>query len=196
LSKEIELAIYDIDPNVVKEKLNKLGARNIGHFSFRRINFQVKTYTTTEGKYDVSWVRIRTDGKDTKITYKRQNGIGIGNRDEYEIGTDSFEGAAHIISKLLPQAEYDYFENKRDEYEIDGMHIEIDKFPYLPYTMEIEGDSETRIMELYKNLEPGGSVEKNKSVPTSEYYRMHGFDYSKLQKEYAGKIRELIGGSD
>ncbi|EQD37852.1 hypothetical protein B2A_11746, partial [mine drainage metagenome] len=104
--------------------------------------------------------------------------------DEYEIGTDSFEGAAHIISKLLPQAEYDYFENEREEYEIDGMHIEIDKFPYLPYTMEIEGDSETRIMELYKKLEPGGSIEKNKSVPTAEYYKNAWFRLFKT----AGRI--------
>jgi adenylate cyclase class IV len=196
LGKEIELAIYDIDPNVVKEKLGSIGAKYIGHFSFRRINFQVKTNTAVEGEYNVSWVRVRTDGINTKITYKQQNGVGMNNREEYEVGTDSFEGAVRIIYKLLSQADYDYFENEREEYEIDGMHVEIDKFPYMPYTMEIEGSSEANIMGLYKKLNPGGSIEKNKSVPTAEYYKMHGFDYLKLQKEYADKIHKLINSGD
>ena len=103
-----------------------------------------------------------------------------------------FEQAVKIVHRLMPEAEFDYFENYREEYSLGEFTIELDKFPMLEYSMEIEGPSEETVNELYARINAGGSIEGNKSIPTDEYYRIHGADYSKLQESYADTITSLL----
>ncbi|MGC8496343.1 MAG: CYTH domain-containing protein [Candidatus Micrarchaeia archaeon] len=196
MAKEIELPIYGVDPEYVRARLGLIGAKLVGKHQFRRVNFQVKKPAEdASGEYHTKWIRVRTDGKKSTITLKEQNGKGIGGRLEYEVEVSDFEQAVKIVHRLMPDAEYDYFENYREEYALGEFTIELDKFPMLEYSMEIEGPSEESVKELYRKMDIKGAIEGNKSIPTEEYYRIHGFDYSKLQESYAEKIASLLSDS-
>ena len=193
MAKEIELPIYGVNPEIARERLASIGAKPLGKHQFRRVNFQVrKPIEDASGEYYTKWIRVRTDGAKSTITLKEQKGKGIEGRLEYEVEVSDFEQAVKIVHRLMPEAEFDYFENYREEYSLGEFTIELDKFPMLEYSMEIEGPSEESVRELYRKMGTGGVIEDNKSIPTEEYYRIHGSDYSKLQESYADTITSLL----
>ena len=193
MAKEIELPIYGVNPEIARERLASVGAKLVGRHQFRRVNFQVRKPIEDASKgYYTKWIRVRTDGAKSTITLKEQKGKGIEGRLEYEVEVSDFEQAVKIVHRLMPEAEFDYFENYREEYSLGEFTIELDKFPMLEYSMEIEGPSEETVNELYARINVGGSIEGNKSIPTDEYYRIHGADYSKLQESYSDIIASLL----
>ncbi len=194
MGKEIEASFYNVDRDRAVELLIKLGAKAIGSYDMRRMNFQV-TSTGNAGSHDyyTCWVRVRTDGKHSTLTLKEQRGNDITGREEYEVEVGNFEDTIRIMSRAMPDASHDYFESHREAYALDGVEIVIDKFPDLPYLLEIEGSSKEAVDRVIANLKIDGEPDPKKSVPTAEYYSIHGADYSKIQRGYASKIAELIG---
>lgn len=193
MAKEIELNVYNVSKEQVEKRLKELNAKHIGRHSFKRINFQLPS-PTPKKPGETSWLRLRTDGEKTTMTFKEQKGTEMSQRYEAEIEVDDFIGAVNIILKILPGTEYDYFENERDEYELDGVHITIDKFPRLPHTMEIEGPSEKAVYDMLERIGiKGEKIETTeRAVPTGEYYAMHGVDYMAVQKEYKAKLEDML----
>ncbi len=45
-----------------------------------------------------------------------------------------------------------YQESKREKWELDGVEIDIDEWPYLPAFLEIESDSEARVRGASEKL--------------------------------------------
>ena len=194
MAKEIELPVYGVDPEEVRKRIMGMGAELLGKHQFRRFNFQIKEpIKGSSNEYYTKWIRIRTDGSKSTVTLKEQRGKGIEGRLEYEVEVSDFEKAAGIVHRLIPDASVDYFENYREEYSLGEFTVEIDKFPMLEYSMEIEGPSKEAVESLYAKMRVKGEIEANKSVPTEEYYRMHGKDYSKLQESYSKIISALLG---
>jgi adenylate cyclase class IV len=194
MAKEIELPVYGIDPDALRKRLLDMGAELLGKHQFRRFNFQVKEpVESSSTEYYTKWIRVRTDGSKSTITLKEQKGKGIEGRLEYEVEVSDFGKAAGIVHRLIPDASVDYFENYREEYSLGEFTIELDKFPMLEYSMEIEGPSKEGVESLYEKIGVKGEIEANKSVPTDEYYRIHGKDYSKLQDSYSEIISSLLG---
>ncbi len=194
MAKEIELPVYGVDPDEVRKRIIEMGAKLLGKHQFRRFNFQIKEpLKGSSNEYYTKWIRVRTDGSKSTVTLKEQKGKGIEGRLEYEVEVSDFEKAAEIVHRLIPHASVDYFENYREEYSLGEFTVEIDKFPMLEYSMEIEGPSKEGVESLYAKMEVKGEIEANKSVPTEEYYRMHGKDYSKLQEGYSKIISALLG---
>ncbi|MCL5434565.1 MAG: hypothetical protein M1559_02530 [Candidatus Marsarchaeota archaeon] len=203
MPREIEINLFGIKKAEAESSLRKAGARLVGRHHFRRFDFQVTKVTgrsinsyisgsrSAKG-YRTTWVRVRTDGKRTTLTLKEQIGNDIKNRFEHEVSVSDFATAARIIHKIVPYSEYDYFESDRDEYELDGMNITIDKFPRLPYSMEIEGKSKSKILKLVERLGISGEKEYTKSMPTEKYYKMHGVDYGPIAKMYAKKAAGML----
>lgn len=194
MGKEIEASFYNVDRNRIVKQLGRLGAKAVGSYKMRRMNFQV----ASEGKADsqdyyTCWVRVRTDDRRSTLTLKEQRGTSITGRNEYEVEIGNFEDTVRILARALHGASYDYFENHREVYMLDGIEVVIDKFPYLPYLLEIEGNSKEAVDAMVARLEIDGEPDPKKSVPTAEYYRMHGEDYEKVQNSYSKKIAELIG---
>ncbi|MCW6160590.1 MAG: hypothetical protein LVQ97_00145 [Candidatus Micrarchaeales archaeon] len=203
MPREIEINLFGIKKAQAETSLRKAGAKLVGRYHFRRFDFQVTKISSRSingyisGKrsaksYRTTWVRVRTDGKRTTLTLKEQIGKDIRNRFEHEVSVSDFATTARIIHKIIPYSEYDYFESDRDEYELNGMNITIDKFPRLPYSMEIEGKSKSKILKLVERLGISGEKEYNKSMPTEKYYKMHGVDYGPIARTYAKKAAGLL----
>jgi len=121
MAKEHEIDILDVDKREVERRLRKLGARYNGHTRFRRIEFVVGG----DIKKHHSWVRVRTDGRKTVITFKQMKGKNQP-MEEREVTVDSFGDAVRIMSRLA-RSRVMYFENERDSYEFGGAKITIDK---------------------------------------------------------------------
>ncbi len=197
MAREIEVAYYNIDKNAIISQLQTLEAKSIGKYHMRRINFQLdRKGSVGDADYYTSWVRIRTDGNKTVLTLKEQYGNKITSRKEYEVSVSDFDNTVRIIYKLLKDPPYDYFESDREMYELEGNKIVIDKFPELPYLLEIEADSEDMINKILKKIKIIGEPDVNKSVPTEEYYKMHNVDYSIVQKGYVNQIAQLFSGGE
>ena len=94
---------------------------------------------------------------------------------------------------MLPKSRYDYFENERYEYLIHGVHVTIDRFPFLPYCVEIEASSKAKVYRTLRELKIRGVVETgNRATPTWEYYKRHGADYSKVSRRFKTKLARIL----
>jgi adenylate cyclase class IV len=193
VKREIEMAFYGVDRGDLKRQLLKLGAKPAGTFHMKRVNFQISSRGRAgSGSYRTSWMRIRTDGKRTTLMLKEQRGRDSAGRKELEVEISKFRDTVRMIGRVMPNASPDYFENDREVYALGSLRFCIDKFPMLPYLFEIEGPTRSAVEAIAKKLVIGGEPDRKKSVPTREYYRMHGVNYALVQKGYANALKDLF----
>lgn len=202
MPREIELTIYGIDKGELVERLRQLNATFIGKYDFKTINFQfetkgsIKSLDTSEDdeQYYSTWVRIRTDGSRTTLTLKEQHGTTISKRMEFEVEVSDFLETVKIMMKLLPTKQYVYIESERDEYKLGSVTIDINKRPYLPYSIEIEAESEELVREAYRKLGIKKEPMKSLAVSDSEFYKLFGVDYEQVSQENAKKLSKMLEG--
>ena len=148
---EIEERILEIDVDSTIKKLEELGAKKIGEWFQRRY-----TYDFNPRKYG-QWIRLRTNGEETTLTYKNVETDKIDGTKELEIVVSSFEDTNEML-KILGYTPKNYQENKRIRYMYNDVEIDIDTWPMIPTYMELEGPSVEKIKELEEILE----VDKSK----------------------------------
>lgn len=201
MAREIELKVVGFDLKELEARLRKLGARFRGERTFRRVSFSISRKGRVGGpdpagsdSYSTTWVRVRSDGKSTTLTLKRQGGTGISKREEHEIEVSDFLTAVRILMRMLPSSDYNYIETRRRTYSLGGVEFDINRWPHMPWELEIEGRSEKAVRRAYEALKLTGSrTAPNLAVPDSEYYRMHGIDYSRIRREFSDKLKRLVG---
>ncbi|MCL5430001.1 MAG: CYTH domain-containing protein [Candidatus Marsarchaeota archaeon] len=170
-------------------KLNKLGAKYIATRNFKRVELLVKGKVSNVYKGHKMWARVRTDGKYTTITLKERKGSAINHTDEWEVKVDDFKTAVQMLCKMYKPTIYE--ENKRIEYKYDGVQITIDKWPELPWIVEIEGASVKKVREVYKRLALSrGEQVANMSIV--EFYKLRGIDWVALSKRNREKLDRLL----
>lgn len=148
---EIEERILDIDVDSTIKKLEDLGAKKIGEWFQRRY-----TYDFNPRRYG-QWIRLRTNGEETTLTYKNVESNTIDGTKELEIVVSSFDDTNEIL-KILGYTPKNYQENRRIRYMYNDVEIDIDTWPMIPTYMELEGPSVEKIKELEEILE----VDKSK----------------------------------
>lgn len=143
---EFEARVLDINKELVIEKLEKLGAKKIAEFDYKRrvYNFNPPT--------DHKWIRLRTDGNKTTLTIKKIENLSIDGTKEMEIEVSNFEETNRMLEELGYKA-HTYQENKRIRYMLDDVELDIDSWPYIPTYLEIEGKSEEAVKSMIKLLE-------------------------------------------
>ncbi|MGC9132772.1 MAG: hypothetical protein ACP5HJ_04040, partial [Candidatus Micrarchaeia archaeon] len=95
-------------------------------------------------------------------------------------------------------AKYNYIEKSRIHYlsEENNINVVIDKWPKLPYKMEIEGPSEEEIKKFYKKLNlKSGKLMPNIAVSDEDFYKMFNIDYKEIMKEYNEKFKRMLDES-
>ena len=95
---------------------------------------------------------------------------------ELEIEVDNFE-RCHLILKELGYEAKGYQENRRIQYDLNGVEIDIDSWPYIPTYLEIEGPSEEVV---YKTVEVLGFKKENcTTLDVDGIYKKYGYDLEK-----------------
>jgi adenylate cyclase class 2 len=186
MAKEHEIGLLDIDVAEAKRRLRQLGATYKGHVKYSRIEFKLGGDL---GRVH-SWGRVRTDGKSTVITVKKYLGK-TKPMEEDEVSTDSFEGAIRIMSKLV-KSELFYFETERYKYKLDKADITIDRWPKIPYFMEIEGPSMKYVEDMYRKLGIKGRYVGN--VTADGVYKIYGLEYKAVMRKFRPKLKKILDG--
>ena len=148
---EIEERVLEIDKDKVIKKLEELGATKAGEWFQKRYTYDFSP------KREGQWIRLRTNGEETTLTYKNVESNAIDGTKELEIVVSSFEETNEML-EVLGYKHKNYQENKRIRYYLNDVEIDIDTWPMIPTYMEFEADSIEKIKEVEELLE----VDKSK----------------------------------
>lgn len=143
-------------------------------FSNEHVRQIVKSYGINPNK----WVRLRKSKGKTTLTVKHilkqdENGSNIQKVMETEMEVPSIEDANNMLEQL-GFSYRNYQEKNRAKYILDGVEIDIDKWPMIPTYVEIENDSEQVIEDILKKLQ----LENHEIVScnTTDVYKKYGID--------------------
>lgn len=176
---EYEVRILEIDQDAVVKKLEELGAE------FQWDHVQRRYVYDFIPKLDNKWIRLRTNGSKTTLTIKNVVSSEIDGTQELEIEVDDFEKCNLILEELGYQSK-GYQENRRRQYNLNGVEIDIDSWPLIPTYLEIEGESEVVVYETLKTLgfDKGDVTTKDVQRIYLDYgYNLDDIKYLKLEEE-------------
>ena len=165
MKTEFEVRLLECDYKSIIEKLNTLGAE------FKGDNVQMRYCYDFNPVKENSWIRLRTNGVTTTLTIKEINDSSVSGTKESEIVVSSFEETDKILNKLGYYAR-SIQENRRVQYILDGVEVDIDFWPMIPPYLEIEGDSEASIIKVVEKL--GLDYAKFTSLDVSGVYDYYG----------------------
>ena len=174
MKTEYEIRILEIEKESIVKKLESLGAIKKGEYNQKRYVYDLKPIQKDK------WIRLRTNGKKTTLTYKDIESNTIDGTKEVEFKVDSFEVANEFLNKIgfMPRS---YQENKRIQYILDNIEIDIDTWPMIPTYLEIEGNSEEEVNNMVKKL--GLSNYKITALNCDDIYReFYNIDISKIKE--------------
>lgn len=168
---EHEAKIINISPATIRRRLKKIGATKVGDYHFRRYVFDAMLASPDR------WVRLRSDGKSTTLTVKEINSNTIDGTNEWEVTVSDLTTTLKILEKIgiKPRG---YQENKREEYQLDGVQIAIDSWPKLEPYVEIEATNSAEVIATAARL--GYSEQTLVAENTTELYRRIGMDIKKI----------------
>ena len=148
---EIEERILEIDKDKIIKKLEELGATKAGEWFYKRY-----TYDFTP-KRENQWLRLRTNGVETTLTYKNVETRELDGTKEFEIEVSDFEETNKML-EVLGYKYKNYQETKRIRYYLNDVEVDIDTWPMIPTYMELEGPSVEKVKELEDLLEVDKSI--------------------------------------
>ena len=169
---EYEARILEIDKDKLIKRLNKLNAKFVGEFNQKRYVYNIIP------KADGKWIRLRTNGKKTTLTYKSVEKNSIDGTKELEIEVDNFENTNSLL-ELAGIKNKGYQENNRVQYVLDDVEIDIDTWPMIPTYVEIEGKSEESVLNIIKKL--GINDKKITTLDVQSLYKeIYNIDITKI----------------
>ena len=174
MKTEYEIRVLEINKEEIINKLEKLGAVKKGEFKQKRYVYDL--VPKQEGK----WIRLRTNGRITTLTYKNIISNTIDGTKEIELEVEDFEKANEFLEKIGFKNR-SYQENKRIQYVLDDVEIDIDSWPMIPTYLEIEGKTERDIMSIKNKLD----IDENKVTTLNcndIYKQIYKIDISKIKE--------------
>ena len=171
MKDELELRILDVDKQKVIEKLESLGAKKIGDWHYKRYVYDTKPYAKDK------WIRLRTNGVKTTLTYKEYNDESIDGVKELEIVVSSFENTIKML-EVLGYKPRSVQENKRIKYMLDDVEIDIDTWPHLNSYVEVEAKTKEEVKKVVDILKEYGS--RITALNVQKIYEQNGFTQDDL----------------
>ena len=173
MKTEYEVRVLEIDKDELIRKLESLNATKVGEFNQKRYVYD--TIPKENGK----WIRLRTNGKETTLTFKDVTSDKIDGTKEVEIEVSDLELTNEFLNKIgfFSKA---YQENNRIRYILDDVELDIDSWPLIPTYLEIEGKDEKSVLDMIEKLELDKSKVTSLDVK-SVYEKFDNIDISKIK---------------
>ncbi|MBO7527106.1 MAG: CYTH domain-containing protein [Clostridia bacterium] len=171
MKEEIEARLLEVDVNDFISKLQTNNAKFNGDFLQLRYCYDFKPIKEN------SWIRLRTNGKTTTLTIKEIVSKKIDGTKECEIEVSDFATTDELLNKLGYTARSKQ-ENRRIQYILDGVEIDIDMWPQIPTYVEFEANSEKAIKDVCKKL--GINYNSLVTLDVTSIYEKYGIDISKI----------------
>ena len=171
MKTEYEVRVLEIDHDEMVKKLESLGAE------LQFDTLQQRYVYDFNPVIDSKWIRLRTNGIKTTMTIKDLNAKTIDGTKELEIEVDDFDKTNQILEEL-GYKNRGFQQNKRTQYILDGVEIDLDRWPLIPEYLEIEGENEQAIYDCLDKL--GISKDKIVTLDVSSIYTHYGYDGDNL----------------
>ena len=168
---EYEVRILNVDKDLIIERLSSL------HASYEWDRIQKRYVYDFIPKQDSKWIRLRTNGDVTTLTIKNLVSSTIDGTQELEVVVSDFDRCNLILKELGYEAK-GYQENRRIQYNLNGVEIDIDSWPMIPTYLEIEGASEEAVYNAVKAL--GFSLDDCTTRDVDGIYRDYGINLENI----------------
>ena len=122
-----------------------------------------------------SWIRLRTNGTETTLTIKEVSSCKIDGTKECEIIVSDFNTTDELLNRLGYTARSRQ-ENRRIQYILDNVEIDIDFWPQIPPFIEFEAETEEQIKNVCEKL--GINFSDTTSIDVEKIYNFYGLDFS------------------
>ena len=173
MNTEYEIRVLEIDKERLIKKLEELGAE------FKGDNEQKRYVYDIIPKEDGKWIRLRTNGIKTTLAIKEViNKNEIGGTNELEVEVSDFEKTNELLENMGIKSK-GYQENKRTQYILNGVEIDIDSWPMIPTYVEIEGKNEEEVMNTLEILEL--PKDKVTTLDVDSVYKKYGIDLKDIK---------------
>ena len=162
MKNEIEAQFLDIDKDIVRQKLKKLNA------TLEKPETLMRRTVFYTGEH--SFARVRDEGDKIVMTYKNVNdNHSIMGTKELNIEVNDYSGAVSFLENCGIKIKSRQ-ETKREVWELNGVEICIDTWPWIPTFIEIEGKNETEVWTVAEKLGFDKKQAKFGSVDTTYQY--------------------------
>ena len=172
MNTEYEIRVLEIDKQKLIDKLERLGAEIKGDNEQRRYVYDIIP------KHDGKWIRLRTNGKKTTLTYKNVVSTTIDGTKELEVEVSNFEKTNELLENMGIKNR-GYQENRRTQYVLNGVEIDIDSWPMIPTYVEIEGKNEDEVLKTLDLLEL--PKDKVTTLDVESVYMKYGIDLKDIK---------------
>lgn len=172
---EYEVRFLDIDKESIIKKAIDLGYVDEGEKFLRETIFYDKNLKwRDENRY----VRLRTYGGKTKLTYKHIKSDTVDGAEEIEFEVSDESAAMSLLLKLELTA-FRTQEKKRRTLTKGAVTLDIDTWPVIPTYLEIEGASESGVREAA--IELGLDYNKASFLDARKTIESYGVDVSTMK---------------
>lgn len=174
MKTEYEIRVLEVSKEEIIKKIEEIGGIKQGEYNQKRYVYDLNP--VQKGK----WIRLRTNGKVTTLTYKDIISNTIDGTKEVEIVVDDFEKTNEFLEKIGFSSR-SYQENNRIQYMLDDVEIDIDSWPMIPTYLEIEGKSEEDVLKMQELLK----IDKSKITTLNcddIYKQIYNIDISKIKE--------------
>ncbi len=169
---EYEVRVLNVNVLELIDKLEKLNAHKEWDCLQRRYVYDFIP------KVDGKWIRLRTNGKKTTLTIKNLVSSEIDGTQELEVEVDNFEKCNLMLNELGYEAR-SYQENRRIQYVLKDVELDIDYWPMIPTYLEIEGRTEAAV---YKVLAELGFAKKDYTTKDiNKIYADYGYNLDEIR---------------
>lgn len=172
MKTEIECRLLECDVEKIIQSLEENNAKFIGDC------LQLRNCYDFNPVQENSWIRLRTNGKETTLTIKEISNKKIDGTKESEIIVSDFNTTDEILNKLGYKAR-SIQENRRIRYMLDNVEIDIDFWPLIPTYVEFEGESEQAIKDVCKKLNI--NYKTLSTLDVASIYEKYGYKLEALQ---------------
>lgn len=177
IKPEIEATFININKDQLRAQLKELGAKLLQpELLMRRTIFDID---------DHSFVRVRDEGNRITMSYKHLDTLSLSGMKEICLDVNNYDEAINFVKAcgLRPKAVQ---ETLREEWELDGVELDIDTWPWLPSYVEIEGSSEEAVEKVIAKL--GFNMEAALYGSVDEVYKIY-YDVTSQDINYCPEIK-------
>jgi adenylate cyclase class 2 len=152
MQQEIEVKFLNVEHDSIRKKLTTLGGICTQPLQLMRravMDFPDKRLQSSEGVW--GWIRVRDEGSRVTVTYKQVSKDGSLKTHEIEYEASSYKDAIRLF-EAIGLRKFSEQETKRETWELDGVEVMLDIWPWIDPYIEIEGSSEEAIRTLGEAL--------------------------------------------
>lgn len=178
MNLEIEATFIEINKAKLRTKIKSLGGKLLQpELLMRRVIFDTAS--------EHSFARVRDEGNKIVMTYKCHHDNTLLGTEEINVEVDNYNSAIAFLQAigLKPKA---IQETLREEWELDGVEIDIDTWPWIPTYIEIEGPSASAVESVAQKL--GFNMQNAHYGSVDEIYKLY-YDVTNEDINYCPEIK-------